>query len=286
MALTNANDISLVLSGGSLNNDPNLSIGGPSSATAVVDGILNNLFDNVTPDQTETGHVDYRAIYFANDGDTTIFNVEFFITDEVPEGSSILIGTENRDELQRVSIEGAITGGFIEFEINDFSFTVFASPSNVTQWAQDFQDAMRAIVSGSEIIFPDVTVTGLTSPGFFVFSILFEGRNGNTNQDDIIYTNNSLTVSSGTSTIVITTLQNGAPINTIAQELANETETPAAVGFFFPIQSSPISFAAMRPADFVPIWVRRETLAGALAVSNDGFTLRFRAESLDPALFA
>jgi len=56
-------DIKYYLSGGAGNTDPNASLGGARSTTEVVDNVDNNLFDDVTGDESSAGDVEYRCIY-------------------------------------------------------------------------------------------------------------------------------------------------------------------------------------------------------------------------------
>ena len=72
------------LTGGAANADPDASLGGDTSSEELSATALNNLFDNVTPDEIESGaYVDYRAIAIVNDGDATAKHVELYLTDTV-----------------------------------------------------------------------------------------------------------------------------------------------------------------------------------------------------------
>lgn len=71
MAVISAANLKFYLSGGAGNTNPNLSIGGARSTTAVGAG-LNNLFDDVTGDEAAAGVTNYRCEYFRNeDANTT-----------------------------------------------------------------------------------------------------------------------------------------------------------------------------------------------------------------------
>jgi hypothetical protein len=68
--------------GGASNSDPDLSLGGTGSSEALSATALNNLFDNVTPPEIETGDLtEYRAIDLNNVGDAQAKNVQFYFTD-------------------------------------------------------------------------------------------------------------------------------------------------------------------------------------------------------------
>ena len=59
-------DLQFRLSGGGANADPDASLGGAISSTALVDASLHNLFDQVASDEASAGDVEYRCIYVRN----------------------------------------------------------------------------------------------------------------------------------------------------------------------------------------------------------------------------
>jgi hypothetical protein len=59
-------NIQMRLSGGSGNTDPNASLGGVMSSTAVVNAVVDNLFDSITAAEALAGDTSYRGIYFRN----------------------------------------------------------------------------------------------------------------------------------------------------------------------------------------------------------------------------
>lgn len=76
--------------GGAANDDPDLSLGGDGSSERLDTTALNNLFDNVDPDEIESGALtEYRAIDLYNEGDAEAHNIQFYFTD-TPNGESIL----------------------------------------------------------------------------------------------------------------------------------------------------------------------------------------------------
>ena len=62
-----AADIKFFLSGGGANSDPNASLGGARSSTAIAAATLHNLFDIVSSAEAAAGMVDYRCFYVLND---------------------------------------------------------------------------------------------------------------------------------------------------------------------------------------------------------------------------
>lgn len=90
-----ATDIKFYLSGGTSNTDPNLSLGGVISSTEIVDNIDNNLFDDVTGDESASGDVEYRCIYIKNTHTTiTLQNAVVYISQETPGDDIIDIGLD------------------------------------------------------------------------------------------------------------------------------------------------------------------------------------------------
>lgn len=99
-----ASDIVMRLSGGSGNTDPDSSLGGAISSTAVVDNSINDLWDNVSGQETTDGDVEYRCVYIRNSHATlTAFTALLWIdtnttststTVEIGLGTSAIDGIE------------------------------------------------------------------------------------------------------------------------------------------------------------------------------------------------
>ena len=71
------------LTGGSTNSDPNASLGGVMSSTSIDSStVMNNLFDNVNPEEASNGDTEYRAIDIYNSGDASGEVVEMWIDQE------------------------------------------------------------------------------------------------------------------------------------------------------------------------------------------------------------
>jgi hypothetical protein len=85
-----ASNVLFHLTGGAANADPDLSLGGDGSSVVLSGTALNNLFDNVTPPEIESGDLtEYRAIDMSNDGDAEAHHVSFYFTD-TPNSESIV----------------------------------------------------------------------------------------------------------------------------------------------------------------------------------------------------
>jgi len=75
--------------GGASNDDPDLSLGGTGSSERLDTTALNNLFDNVTPDEVSIEFKEYRAIDLYNEGDSVAETIDFYFTD-TPSAQSTL----------------------------------------------------------------------------------------------------------------------------------------------------------------------------------------------------
>ena len=71
--VTTSTDISIVLSGGSSNSNPNLSLGGSPSSTPITNNSINNLFDDISAAQLDAGRIDYRCFYKINIYSTILY---------------------------------------------------------------------------------------------------------------------------------------------------------------------------------------------------------------------
>lgn len=277
---TKASDISLVLSGGTTNISPNSSLGGEPSSSPVATNVINNLFDDVDSDETRDGGEDYRCLYVFNDGDTDIWNFKLWIYDDFTEGSTIEIGIEERDEVQRIIVSGAVNGGSLELDYNGHTFS-FDYDSDLSQWADNLQAALDDLQDGDDPVFRSVTVTGQNSGSeTVIFDVRFTGKDGDRSHPGFEVSDNDLTPN-GSVTVTITTTQPGAPVNTIASEINEETTPPGGVGFFAASQISPILIPRLKPDEGFPFWIKRVTPANTDAKENDGFKLRLSAESLE-----
>lgn len=273
-------DISLVLSGGTNNLDPNLSLGGNPSSLRVTNNNLNNLFSDVTPEEAEVGKEDYRCLYLFNDGTDFVYNIKMWVTDEVAGGSSIEVGLQIQDEVQRITITGGVTGGSFQLSYDNHTITSTFN-SDLGVWATNLQTSLRAITSDDEFILADVVVTAQNVGTTVIFDVSFSDENGSRNHDAFVIVSNSLTP---TVTINVSTIQQGAPINTIASTLDVETTPPGGVTFFVPTSQAPLTLPNLGPSDGFPIWFKRTTPADATALPDDGFSFRIRMQSLKPGV--
>ena len=78
------------LTGGASNTDINASLGGIMSAIPMAATALNNIYDNVSPDEASSGSIEYRMIDIYNAGDATATSVEVYISSNTSSGDTEL----------------------------------------------------------------------------------------------------------------------------------------------------------------------------------------------------
>ncbi len=280
MAVT-VDDISLVLSGGVNNLNPNLSLGGDPSSKQVVSALVNNLFSNVTPDQAEDGYEDYRCFYLFNDSDSTVYNIEIWIESEVENGASLELGVAQADEIQRITISQALpTAGQVtlSYEGHDFDLDAF---DDLGEAALSLEASLLSLVDDNdEALLEEVQVTSPSSisSSVYIFDVLFTGKEGSRNHSLIEVEQDAFVPTQTDVTVTVT--QDGTPVNTIAPEIATEFTAPPNVSFYSPTQEEPITVYKLKPAEGFPIWLKRSTEEDTASVANDGATLKIRLETI------
>jgi len=268
-----ASDIVYVLSGGAGNIDPSLSTGGEPSALPILAGI-NNLFSDITPEQSVTGYVDYRCFYvFNNSGDETFKDVRVYIASEESSGADVQIGLPVVNESQTVTVSGTYPtgGGNFTLSYETTEFTVTQSPDFST-WVSAFQTAIREIE-----FLEDVTVVGQEFSLAKVFTINFQGDSGKRSHPLLTLVANNL---GGSSVVTFGRSQQGSPINLVPANTGSVTVAPGGVNFGYPVIAQPVILGDLRPLEGFPVWVRRTVLPGATPQALDGFKLRVKGAVL------
>lgn len=89
-------DVIMYLSGGSSNTDPEASLGGEMSSEVVSRDSVSDLFDDILPDQSAVGRVDYRCVYIYNDSATDDFEsvVAFISIQSISPETTIELGVD------------------------------------------------------------------------------------------------------------------------------------------------------------------------------------------------
>lgn len=90
-----ASDIVYRLSGGAGNTNPNSALGGAISTAGgglINSGVpLNNMFDDVSGDESDAGDVEYRCIFVRNDhGSLTLQNPVLWIQSTTPSSDTVM----------------------------------------------------------------------------------------------------------------------------------------------------------------------------------------------------
>lgn len=279
-----ASQISLVLSGGASNTDPTQSLGGVPSSTPITTDQLDNLFDDVSSTDTQTGLTDYRCMYIFNDGTSTAYNCQVWIDSIVAGGSNIFLGIAQQNELQRITIVGTVTAGTVTFSFGTYQFTT-GFDADVNVWAGNIALLMNGILdSQGQPILSGVVVTGQISGSNTYFDVTFGGLDGMRDQDLLAVVPNKNNLLPPNTPISIQLLAQGSPINTIAPSLDVKTTPPSGVNFVQPTSTTPLTILELNSGDGFPLWAQRITAAGAASLSQDGFIMKVQIESLPPTL--
>jgi hypothetical protein len=122
-------DLVAYYSGGASNDDPALSIGGVMSSEEIPDGVLQNLFPNVSFGEATSGIVRYRCFYLANDNDTDdVDDVTLWIEVQTPSATTaVAIGLDDAG-----IGDGSSTGVATEpaDDVTEPDDVVFTAPAN------------------------------------------------------------------------------------------------------------------------------------------------------------
>jgi len=80
MAISSS-DLEFYLSGGSSNSTPDAALGGAISSSAITNASDNNLFDDVSGDEADSGDTEYRCFYVKNNhGSITLQNSKIWFS--------------------------------------------------------------------------------------------------------------------------------------------------------------------------------------------------------------
>jgi len=259
-------DILFVFSGGAGNNNADNSLGGGASVFEISNSV-NNLFDNISDDETDAGLIDYRCFYLSNDSSSnTLFETTAWITDLSTGGSSLALGIEPpKTDIQHVTVTQGATGGSLTLNYEGDNFT-FNYDANEITWAQNFEDSLNALDGVT-----DANVDYISVDFNDRFIVTFGGTYDQRKHTLLTLVSNDLT---GGVSVTLAKHTDGSPIQTTAIIIAVNTATPTNVQFSTPTEASPITIGAIKPGDVVPFWIRRTTVAGTDAIRNDGFGFR------------
>lgn len=262
-----ASDLSIVLTGGTSNIDPNESLGGDPSSTPI-SGVLNNLFENVNDDDALDGRIDYRCVYVFNDSaSNTFYNMSYYL--EAGGTGEVETGITFTHEVQRINIIGTVTGGSFSVSYTPPGLPLETQTVNYNAdpniWRANLETAINNIST------LDVTVSVGGTGGNRIFDITFTDYR----YHDVLTVNiGSLT--GGLLTNSVSKITGGSPINSIPALLDASTTAPAGISFSVPSVGSPTTIGTLYPEEGFPLWVKRVTDAGTAAATNVGFNLKIK----------
>jgi hypothetical protein len=274
------NEIFYVYSGGASNGSPSLSLGGNSSTVKITGG-LNNLFDDITPEQAVSGRIDHRCYYIRNTASDDLVNVEIFIKSELLGGAFFSVGVITLDDVQQFTIISSDppTGGSFDAEYAGNIVTV-AHDSDIDVFATNFETALNSISSLSEVeVTGQETASG--SDNFVIFTITFTGADGSRNQPLVEGDSESLTGSPGdTFTLTSQKIIEGSPVNTVASSISDATEVPPGVIFSVPTSTSKLAIGDLLAGDEVPIWLKRTVFPNTVEIGEDNVIISITGDSV------
>ena len=108
-----ANEIKFYLSGGAANVNPFLSNGGAISSTEIINGLLNNLWPDVSEAQASDGYTDHKVIYIKNVSATTYTALRAYFGETDPYVGIALTGATSKNA--SVALFTDVTADIIDY---------------------------------------------------------------------------------------------------------------------------------------------------------------------------
>jgi len=103
-----------MLTGGTDNTDPDLSLGGIRSATPLGPAGANNIFDDVHWDEAAAGDVEYRALDLVNDGDAAAKIVSVWLDPNTSSADTTLdLGPDALESVKSIADESVLPAGVV-----------------------------------------------------------------------------------------------------------------------------------------------------------------------------
>jgi len=257
-------------SGSSNNFDPSKSLGGPPSINQII-GIKNNLFLDVSKEDSEVGFIDYRCFYIFNESySNTLFGASIYLDSEASEYSTVTLGISRMTDVQTIAFNQVPTSGTFSLLYGNFTTGLIGWNPNPNIMKENIRAALDNI--------DGVTVSVSHTIGNN-FNISFVEKSDNRNHPILVLANNFLQpIGTG---VVINKFKDGQPINSIAPKLINKLSSPYGVVFYNTDSTNRMYIGDLRPRDKVPIWIRRETLGNASCDVPAGFSLRVAGSLVD-----
>lgn len=246
-------------SGGSENNDPNLSLGGEIS-NYFIDAEKESVFKNVSQDVYSQGLIDYRCIYLKNISNKRIHNFTISLSD-VFKGAIFSFGFNFVNEIQTITLTGGkfTNNDYIIFGYKDKKFKVLFH-NNPNKFAANFQKSINKFFN-----LKDVIVEGKGAKGTSVLDVFFNGDAGSKQHPLLTVLETNL---SPKPEFYIVKKVTGSPINCYQDKLNNSEQEPFNIQFLE--FSDMINIKLLEIGDFLPIWLRRNIFSGTIPIENDG----------------
>lgn len=258
-------ELTYVLSGGVVNQDPDLAVGGPPSPT-IIDDTVNNLFADVTGAQTNVGYTDYRCYYVFNDNEDDYVNFQVWIGSQVASGSNCEIGVLTRNEMQQMQFVN-VSGGDFTLSVDGHTTDTISFTFSSDLMAAAIQAALRGLPNAHECV--------VTAQGSDTYRVEYAGINRNTAYPMMTFGVNALLPNDPLQPAgaQFTRFQGGSPVNTIAPDTGVVTTPPSGITFSEPDANSPFVIGTVRTGDGFPIWIKRTTDPETEAIANDSITV-------------
>lgn len=251
------------LSGGSLNGDPLLSLGGSASFVEA----SANLFDDFEAEESELGLEDYRCIYVSNALTSSLLGLQVWIESPTLSSATMILGIDESNDVQEVNLEFFSGIGSFTLDFNGTDVVVLAD-SDLNTFAQNFQNALR------NTFLTDVTVVVQLLGIIVNFTVSFIGVDGKREQPVFALKDNSL---AGSPPITITKTVIGSPINATAEIVATDITPPINPEFRITTGSLPIFVPLLNENEGFPLWIKRTIPENPTPSQNDGFFLKIFA---------
>ena len=265
ISLVGANDLIFVLSGGPINTNPGMSTGGAKSST-VIDNSVGALFGTVSGLDALAGIADYRCFYLVNNSaNATLYNVTVWL-EQNSYGSLVKLGVPPRaSAVLRLTLAGGPTGGTFRLALTTyFQGASVAQTTWPIEWNADGGVTAGAIAEALLAAGAVGVDVATIQTGPLVYEITFSGHDRHRGGISLTVTESNVTGDDIEWAVTIPSA--GGPIN-----------VPAVTEFGINFISSGSLAAAvevgeLRPFDFVPIWLWRDTAAGTAPFALDAVT--------------
>lgn len=263
-------DTVLLLSGGSSNGDPLLSLGGEVSITEVG----SDLFDDFLPEESATGLEDYRCIYVFNTLPNSLKGIRLWLESSPVSSAAVILGVEESDDIQEINFSFFSGIGTMTLDFGGEDVIVTAD-SDLDIFALNFQTSLRDNTYLTDVIV-DAQMVGTTVN----FKVTFAGSDGKRKQPIFALVDNSL---GGSPTISINQISVGSPINATAETIGTDISVPSNPEFRETTEVLPIIIPNLFANEGFPLWIKRTIETNPPATRDDGFFLQI---CTDPIAFA